>query len=61
MGSPDKGVVVFGFRDFRAPIVVDRREDIECGEDTCNGETQHPDRKMTSRAHPIAREISKTD
>jgi hypothetical protein len=58
INSPSKGVAVSGVRrDSRATIVVDRREDIERGENTCNGKTQHPDRKMTSRANPVARVV----
>jgi hypothetical protein len=57
INSPSEGVGVSGFRDSRAPIVIDRREDIKRGENTCNGETQYPDRKMTSRANSVAREV----
>jgi len=43
INSPYEGVVIFGFGDPWAPIVVDKREDIERGENTRDGETQHPD------------------
>jgi len=57
MNSPYEGVVVSGFWDPRIPIFVDRREDIERGENARDSETQHPDCQMTSRANPFASEV----
>ena len=56
--SPNDDVtVVPGFGDPFASIVINRGEDIECGKDTRDGETQHPDCQVTSGTNPVVRDI----
>lgn len=40
---PNEGLVVFGFGDLWKSILVYGREDVERGNNTRNGETQHPE------------------
>lgn len=52
--SPNNVVDIAGFGNLWASVLVYRGEDVEHGEDTCDGETQHPDCKVTSGANPVA-------
>lgn len=51
---PNHGFVVFRLRDPWDPIVVDGREDVEHGKNTGDGQTQHPDRQVSSGTNPVA-------
>ena len=51
--SPNHALLVPCFGNLGTTSVVDWREDVERGENTCDGETQHPKREMTPGANPV--------
>ena len=49
-------LVVSDLGDPWTSVVVDWRDDVECGKNTCDGEIQHPESKMASGANSVVEE-----